>query len=157
MDTYSERLAAKVRAVNTANAVALQLYDRLAPVFSPYQGAKVVNKDGSLVHKLAKVAEPIIDEFRSKVHHIYKYSVSDYNVMYVVKTGVSYGEHSCVYHEANVYIASIRHGEMTELSKRPELRSDYSADEISTAKQEYERLKKMANIVIAPYYSFESI
>jgi hypothetical protein len=134
-------LAAKVKATNKANAYAMEIYDKLAAVFAPLVGQKIEKADGSLLAKVQK----LLPEFISGVPmHVYRYN-SNYSLMYVVKTCESIPPHTCTYYEASCYVGEMRDGVLTKLCNRPQLRTDYTVDEIKAARKAYAEAQKLAD------------
>jgi hypothetical protein len=138
-------LAAKIKAVNTANAVALDLFDELSPVFQPLIGRKVCKTDGELFKKYASVISPIVED-------LYYY---DYTLIWIVKSCVTYPDGGCVYYETSVRIGSICDGVLTSVNERPVLRTDYSESEVMQALKQYAEAKAVLSAIAAPYQNFE--
>jgi hypothetical protein len=136
----TNRLAARVKAVNAANAKALEVYDTLAIRFAPYVGSKIEKADGGLV---AKVVKGLPEFPYSNNLHVYKYA-SNYSLVWMVKV-CEQCDGNAYYHEAGVYIGEMRDGVLLKLCNRPELRTDYTVSEIVANREAYEAAQKIAD------------
>ena len=135
------RLSPKVKAVNVANAYGIELYDKLAAVFTPLVGCKIEKADGTLLAKVAKLMPSLPHGVGLSV---YRYT-SNYSLMYVVKTCESDGYNGCMYHETSVYIGEMRDGVLVKLCNKPELRTDYTVAEVEANRKAYEVAKEAAS------------
>jgi hypothetical protein len=144
----TNRLAARVKAVNTANAKAGEVYDQLAAIFAPYVGCKIEKADGGLLAKVAKA----LPEFVGNGLHVYKYA-SNFSLVWMVKTCEVCDGTAC-YHEAGVYVGEMRDGVLLKLCNRPELRSDYTVEEVVANREAYEAAKKIADDVQGKLHPF---
>lgn len=136
----TNRLAARVKAVNAANRKAGEIYDTLAIRFAPYVGCKIEKADGGL---LAKIVKGLPEFPYSNGLHVYKYA-SNYSLVWMVKTCEVCDGTAC-YHETGVYIGEMRDGVLLKLCNRPELRSDYTVEEVVANREAYEAAKKVAD------------
>ena len=109
----TNRLAARVKAVNAANRMAGEVYDKLAAIFAPYVGCKIEKADGGL---LAKVAKALPEFPYSNGLHVYKYA-SNYSLVWMVKACEVCDGIAC-YHEAGVYVGEMRDGVLLKLCNR---------------------------------------
>lgn len=130
-------LSARVIARNRANANAMALYDLLSKVFAPFAGQKIKKVDGTLLAKVQASFPKITFSF-------YRYR-SNYSVCYVAKECQSLSDgNSCVYEEATVYIGDVSNGVLVKLYDRPELRTDWTVEEVQKLRIEAEKAKEAA-------------
>jgi hypothetical protein len=132
-----ERLEARVRAVNRANAYAAELYPALRKVFEGLVGKQVVKKEGGL---LARVKAMLPELPCTPGLHVYR-SVSVYSIAFVVKTCES-GEGYCFYHETAVQVGALKGGVLVELSEPFAARADYTADEVLRKREAFEAAER---------------
>jgi hypothetical protein len=132
------KLSSRVKAVNAANANAIALYKAFSVVAEKFIGQKIFKADGDLTAKF-KAALPNLPFF------FYKYN-SGYSLVFVTKECVSYGEgfSGCVYEEASSYVAQIEHGVLMKLYDAPNLRTDFTAEEILSLRKQAEDAKELA-------------
>lgn len=149
MSINYDKLAAKIDCVNRANVRANALRTELMPIFAPYKGLKVVNKDGSFV----KSIRDKLPEFEhTPAIHIYRYH-SDYSVVYMVQTAGSVNGWSVSY-ETGVYLCQLRDGVMIDTYNHDNFPT-YDMDKIINAINETERLKAELASVQAGLSPFE--
>ncbi len=124
---HSHALAAKVAAVNAANAYANELRPLLVAALAPFMGCKVEKVDGGLLNKVV-AALPFMPSTVSL--SVYRHR-SNYSLAWTVKTCELYGEHSCIYHETTVYVCDMENGVAKPLTGTVgTLRTDYTEAEI---------------------------
>jgi hypothetical protein len=142
MITRLQELTAKVAAVNKANAYALELYDKLAPLFTPLAGKQIFKATGEFLAKVQK----LLPELPCTVPlSVYRRS-SDYMLAWTVKTCESIPPHSCTYHETTVYVGTVHHyAFLTEIAAKPDLRTDYTVEEILAKRETFAAARKIAD------------
>jgi hypothetical protein len=144
----SNKLQAKVKAVNRANQAATELYAKLAPIFAPLVGKKIINKEGRLLAKVWKLMPDIFQNW--SVYH----PASDYSLVFVVKTMESLPDGLCIYHETSVYVGELREGVLTKLCDAPNLQATYTEREIIAKRLKYEEAKKAMDEAQNDLYPF---
>jgi len=146
---HSNALAAKVAAVNSANAEAQRLFPILSAIFAPLVGCKVEKVDGSLLASVAKLLPDPLSTF-----HVYRQS-SRYSMAWIVKgsenyqtghdIGTQYG--TAAYHEAVIYIGDLD-GQTLKSLYGPEnitkLRTDYTAEQVAELRKVCSAAKQAA-------------
>lgn len=142
MQTKSEELAAKVVAVNKANAGANALQALLRTFFEPYVGQKIVKACGNL---LAKIESKMPDlEALTKEYglfQIYK-SRSPYSLSWTVRTCEPVGDHGCTYYEVSVCIGDMKGDTLEDVKDLYIRTTDYKAADITEKRQKFEAAKK---------------
>ena len=145
-DYQKAELAAKIAARNRCNKAANELYPRLAEIFRPMVGKKVVKVDGDLVYGCRT------NDLRSVLDvpgcHVYRYC-SVYSLMWCVKCSENIvGQSGCVYQEASVYVASLSGQICEKIDEWTDLKTDYNLDDLvakidaaELAREEYDRVK----------------
>lgn len=151
--THANALAAKVAAVNAANEAANELRPVLLATFAPFMGQKILKTDGTLLEKVRK----IVPELPGTVAlSVYRHSTS-YSLVYYVKTCHGYGEHSCVYHEAAVYVGELDGATLKPLppvNPQPNFRTDYTEAEIFDLRQKCKAAKEAARAAESALFPF---
>lgn len=129
MSFQHNRLEAKVKAVNTANAEAIRLQSILKAAIAPFVGQKVIVGEGNLSAKLDKVLQPLLPG-SFKGPQVWRYR-SNYTLTYVVKTCESIKDGSCLYHETYFDIGELDGAILKSvLERKLECRTDYTVKEI---------------------------
>jgi hypothetical protein len=147
----SKALEAKVRAVNKANAYAQDLWPKLRDYFAPYVGQKILKANGDL---LAKVVAGMPDFPKAdNVQLVYKMS-SRYSLGWVVKVCESSPSlHPAArptdsiahYWESSIYVGDIEGDRLVKLYGHPPYgRTDWTADEVAKAREEYKLAEALA-------------
>lgn len=134
----NEKLAARVTAKNRANKLAMDIHDKLAPIFAQYVGKKVETSTGSLVAKLNKEVDAAIAEIKKENCKIFR-SQSRYSICYVVQTWENVG--SCYYAETYIYLGETSNGILSKILAKNELKTDYSVDQILKAREEIRKAR----------------
>jgi hypothetical protein len=154
----TERLAAKVRAVNAANKIANELYLLLKTNFEPLLGKPILKQDGSLLAKYDHL-KPAHDFMRGENagQVIYRLS-SKYSLAWCVKTCEQIeGTCTCLYHEVVVYVGDLTGTVLAKMSNPQhdhKRRTDYTAEEIIGLREKYEAAKKVADDAQSALYPF---
>lgn len=151
MKTYTiNKLAAKIRAVNTANEQGKLLYGQIVEKITPFIGTKILKTGDKLIKKIAQEIEaPYNNDLL-----IYQ-NPSRYTLSYVVKSSCrDGGEYES--HEAVVYIGNIRDGILTDLFCPFNERSDFSTQEIIETMDEIKNLEKKLDQEKNKIYPFVS-
>lgn len=151
MKTYTiNKLAAKIRAVNTANEQGKLLYEQIVEKITPFIGTKVFRADNTLIKKIAQE----IETPQEKDILIYQNS-SRYTLSYVVKSSCrDGGEYES--HEVMVYIGNIRDGILTDLLEPFNERSDFSTQEIIDVMAAIKNLEEKLSQAKNQIYAFVS-
>lgn len=136
---HANALAAKVAAVNRANAEARRLYPLLVAAFAPYYGQKVIKVNGDVLASVEKTLPPLPGwgDTANRLC-VYRNRVSSYALSYVVKVSENYaGPHGdqCVYHEVTIYPCDLDGPNAKAPSGGGEwvltARTDWTAEEVS--------------------------
>jgi hypothetical protein len=145
----NERLAAKVKATNNAHRYAMELHNKLAPIFADLVGHKLTKQDGSLMAKFEK----LLPEFPcTSALHVYR-GRSDYSLYWMVKT-CEVVNGTATYYEIGCYVGELRDGVLTKICNRPELRTDYTVEEVEANRKAYEEAAKVADEAKGKLYPF---
>jgi hypothetical protein len=125
----------------------MALYDAYAEALAPFVGQKIEKVNGDLLAKVSN-ALPMVPFFRYR-------NPSNHSLCYVVKESQSLADgNGCVYEEAYVYIGEMSNGVLTKLCNRPELRTDYDAEEIKQLRMRAEVAREQARNAEAALGSF---
>lgn len=149
--TREKKLAAKVKAVNHAHAVANEWCPKLRAIFAQFVGKQIEKKDGPLLEKIKK----LLPEFPSTPSlHIGRH-YSNYSLAWTVKTSEMDTEHTCLYYETTFYVGDLDHGVLTKiLDNECNYRTDYTAEEIAEKRREYNEAKRVADAARDALYPF---
>lgn len=143
-------LEVRVEGVNLANAEANRLRPLLVEAMRPFVGQKVIRQAGGLMDKVSKIVEPLLKTDDRRLH-IYRSSSS---LMWYVKTcvninGIAY------YHESPVYVGDLRGGILEKVIDDYEpMRTDFSAAEITEAREAYKLAKEAADKAQSKLFPF---
>lgn len=151
MIDYRKRLEAKVAATNAAHKYAVELYPTLAAIFAPYVNQKILKADGTL---LAKIASQLPDEPKTPRLHVYHSSGNGYSLVWNVRTTAQDGPDSSTYAEIGLYIGNLTNGVLASLYPAPELRCDYTADEVAAKREAYKAAKRAADALQSALHPF---
>lgn len=148
-------LAARVKAVNAANAYAMKLYPVLMDFFRPLLGQQILKVDGTLLKKIEAAMPAFPDSGVSQNRlHVYR-NTSDYSLAWTVKTCESIeGASSCVYHEIAVYVGGLSGGTLKDFYAPPDLRSDYKVEDVKAARAAYEAAQRTADNLKSALHPF---
>jgi len=154
----SNRLKARVVAMNRCNEAVNELYLLLAAIFTPLAGQKVVKADGSLLAKYAAQVKPIMDKFNTTGPQLsvwHAAASSRYSLVWTVKVCESMPEDgTCVYEDASVYVGNMEGQIFKDIIPADVHRTDYAYDEIVQLRAEYEEKKKTADAARSALFPF---
>lgn len=120
-------LEARVRAVNTANRVAMELQTKLVEYFRPMIGCKILKVDGSLLASVQKGMPELPNESMLFAYRHY----SPYSLLWVVKTCEHVtGKEYVTYHEQYFYVGDLDRQVLKGVYDPLVLRTDYTTSEI---------------------------
>jgi len=142
MTLAEEKLEAKVKAVNRAHKYAKELYAKLAPIFAPLVGEKVLKADDQLMVKYRE----LLPELPNTVPLFVYRDTSRYSLSWTVRTceNLSSGR-TCDYYEVTVYVCDLDDGVVSKLYKPPtdfqNLRDDYDIKDILTLRAKVKEAK----------------
>lgn len=156
MDTRQAKLAARVKAINTANKVANELHPQLLAVFSPLVGHKILKADGTLLAKIGALLPAMPDDYRKiRVHRDSK----NYSLRWEVTVNEHWCETTVIYATANVYVGDLINGVLTMLSDARTYRTDYTVEEIQQKREAYKAAQKIADdakSALAPFDEYDA-
>lgn len=138
----NDLLSARVKAVNRANECAKQLYPVLREVFEPLVGQKVLTADGSLMKRIKDKLPELPNTGRLSVH--FNCGTIGHLVGFTINTCENVPPHFCTYHNIGLYIGWVRDGILTELAEPFDGRTDWTAEEVLQAREEYKAAQKAA-------------
>lgn len=129
------KLAAKVAAVNQANAAANSLYPQLRAVFEPLVGQTVIKVDGSLTQKVKNLLPALPNTTALNVY----YSPNSSSLVWHVKACVNIRPsqvqwlncHTCVYYEISICVGFVRGQILTNLVDWKDHRTNYTVEEVA--------------------------
>lgn len=142
-NTALEVLTARVKAVNTANKKANELFVTLSNIFKPLVGQPVLKADGELLAKVEKLLPKPSDDRNLTIYR----TKSAYSLSWTVKAcegigGNTSGKHTCLYHEATIYVAQLDSNAIQYVRDAQPFRCDYTAQEISDLRAKAAQAKK---------------
>ncbi len=153
MMIHTTSLAAKVAAVNRANAESARLHAALTPIFAPLVGCKILKADGTLLESVKKLLPEMPNTHALSTYREQRAS-SGYSLLWQVKAAEGYQRESergtdrntATYHETAVYIGELDGNVLTRLlpydaSLR---RTDWTPEEVAQLRREAEEAKKAA-------------
>jgi len=127
----TERLIARVKAVNAAHQYAIELYPRLVDFFRPFVGQKIITQNTDFLHKIRSTipelsCTPRLNVFKNRIYQ---------SLSWTVRTSEQAGE-IAVYHEVSVYVGKVDAAVLTGFHNAPVLRTDFTVDEIVAKRKE---------------------
>jgi hypothetical protein len=143
----TNELQAKVKAVNTANEYANQVYNTLSNLFSDFIGQKIVKLNRDILNKIVLPIFPCTPDL-----HVFRRHAA-YSLAWTVKTCELY-EHSCVYHEVTVYVGQLNGQVLEKICEWTPLRTDYTEKEIIQKREAYKEAKEIADKMKDQLYPF---
>lgn len=155
----AKSLVAKVNAFNRANDIANRLYPALTEALKGCIGKKVTKLDGTLTAKLEEIVKPILEKFGEGKVTIFR-ERSHYTLGWNVKANEEYKREPddeygiAMYAEATVYVGRLKDMVMTELSPARPLRTDYTAEEVTSKRETYRKLRDEANEALSQLSPF---
>ena len=144
VDAAKGPLEAKVEAVNLANRTAAWLQKAMQEVFSPLVGQVILKRDGSLLAKVKKLVDRVVDVPHDPRVHWY-FMRSKYSVGWGVKACVSDSRHAH-YHDVPAYVGHLAStgtgfGEqrvvLETLASPLEARADWTVGEVVANRLKY--------------------
>lgn len=147
-DRRRATLEARVKATNLVHEWANKIEPILKARFLPLVGQKILKADGSMMAKYAELANVSALQ-PDKMHRICRETRSSYSLAWCLDVCVSVeGFEGCIYEKQMVYVGQIK-GSTLESVYPAKLasethRTNYSADEVTALRAEYERLNKIA-------------
>lgn len=133
------RLSAKVCAVNKANAYAMRLHKLLSPIVAQWVGQDILKADGTLRVKYEKQIPKFPEVAGIRVYK----RVASYGLSFSV-SGSENAEDCTMCYEASCNLAKLSNGVVGELYQCPELRTDYTAEEIEEKRKAYKKAEELA-------------
>jgi len=150
-------LQAKVIAVNRCHLEATRLFPIMATIFAPLLGKQLDKASGGFLEKVKKLLPELANSHKLQIHRI----STDYSLAFAVKTcelyphdNKSFGDNS-LYHEVGVYIGDMKNGVLTSLAKEPQLRCDYSVEEVNNKREAVKSAKKVLSDAESALQDFE--
>ena len=153
METRAQRLAAKVKAVNAAHAVANQVCPKLREFFRQYVGKQVLKAEGGLLKKIQE-AMPELPASGPWLH-IYR-NPSTYSLAWSVKTCEMIVEGGgCLYYEVTIYVANVDGNTIKDIyDNECDFRTDFTTAEVNEKRDAYEAAKKAADTARSNLHPF---
>ena len=159
MKIHSSALAAKVAAVNAANAEAIRLHPILSAVFAPLIGSKIEKVDGPLLESVKKLMPALPNTVALSVFR----SPSRYSLVWTVKACESYDggtrfTNGCIYHETSCYIGELDGAILKALvpfeNTLKGVRTDWTENEVAALRAKAEATKKAASEALSALHPF---
>ena len=153
------QLAAKVQAVNKANAVANEWHPKLIEAFRPFVGVTLEKATGGFYQKIVKHLELHLPSFpRSTGVTIYQLN-SNYSLAYMVRVSVIVPDHGCQSYETTMYVGEMSNGMLKKLCDAQVRKTDYKAEDITQYREEYKAAEKAADEAkskLVPFGEYEN-
>lgn len=138
----ADRLAARVQAVNVANAYANSIQPGLAQLCEKFINTKIRNKDGSLAKKFKEQLDTLNLPHLTPLYvqrHCTEYSLS-FRVTAHTSVGDENGSHT-----TTIPIGGISDGILTEINNYEPDRTDYTVAEVTRLREEYKEKRRAAD------------
>lgn len=137
------RLEARVKAVNKSHAYAIKLHEALSEFFKGYVGKKITKADKRL---LKRIEDAMPDFPQEDGVHVY-FNESDYFLAWGVRAWETYPDPRDPEHprsmseETSVYVGRMRNGTLVEMSPTPDLRTDYTVEEVNEKRAAFKQAR----------------
>jgi len=151
-------LEAKVQALNLANARILAMLPKVLESLKALVGQKVLNQ-GNVISQKVKAILPTVDNSQTPQVQVW-YHASNYSLSLHVKVSCNYpnrsGEFfSCVYQEAYAHLGDIDGHTLKAIARADQqFRTDYTAQEVKTARQHLSVAKRAVRDAESKLQSF---
>jgi hypothetical protein len=146
----NRRLEAKVKAVNRANKLGLEVYQLLAPVFVDLVGTKILKADGSLLQKIENRLPTLTNDRRTRVSR----SPSRYVLAWNVQTNEPESEFTVTYHEVTVYVGDVDGDALKAIRDYTPSRTDWTVAEVLEGRRKIKEAKEALSVAEASVYPF---
>lgn len=159
---HASALAAKVAAVNAANAEAKRLYPLLVAAFAPLYGQKVIKATGGLLESVRSLI-PALPTYATTGNRLNAFvrTSGDYSLVCEVTASELYeypGSHSSQYHTVLLYFCDLS----GQLAKAPtgggdwvlKARTDYTAAEVAALRETHRKAKEAASAALSALHEF---
>jgi hypothetical protein len=153
MQYATERLTARVAAVNKAHGQANYLHVKLVELFTPLAGRKICKADGTLLSKYAGLAPnrmpcPNIEVNRQR---------DTSGLAWCVQAWVATQRSGQVTHRVYVYVGNMDDdGTLININtEKRGLRSDYTVEEVLAKREAYKAAQQLANELNAAQSPFD--
>ena len=154
------RTQLKVDAVNAVHQAAMDLYPRLAEVFQPFVGQKILKINGSLLAKIKSMEDALNLPYRPGLSVCRRYN--EYVLSWEVKVcktapntdNPNFSDH-CQYETHSLNIGELENGVLKKIYPAPVLKTDYTVAEIEEKRRAYKEAKKLADEAHKNLYPFE--
>lgn len=143
------KLTAQVNAENKVNTLVNRVAPTLLARFQPLVGLQLYKVDGSPMKKYADILNNIEGAWRD--------GRSTYSLCYEFKADVQDHRGHSVYAKHMLYVGSLQNGilaDIDNLTKFTPLRTNYTVDEVIAHREEYARLKRLADNAHSALYPF---
>ena len=146
----TQKLAAKVKAINKAHKYANELWPTLAEMFRPLVGERITKVDGTLFAKIVKDFPKFTNTHDLQV---YRHG-SNYSLAWTVKTSEMDSLNTCCYYETTLYVGDIDNGVLTKMSEPYTARTDWTSEEVVALRLDYKEKKKLADNALSALCNF---
>jgi hypothetical protein len=157
--SVTSTLAAKVAAVNEANLFARTLYEPLEAAFRLFIGEQIITESGVIIQRLEYLlpVSYILNPYGRNINTTRR--ITDFSVAFVVeafKHVPGDGSGVTVFHQTALNIGHLDGGILKALYALPELRSDYTVEEIEASRVAYNAALKTTNDLYQDLRLFET-
>jgi hypothetical protein len=166
LPVFPDALSARVAAQNRANWLAIRFHADLIERFRPFLGQKIIKNGNGWPQLTKKVAAAIGEIADEPGAHVSLVSVQ-YSLRYEVRVNRDYdagprlpGQGSrTTSATAGIWIGSLEGDILAKLGDAPQLRDNYSADEVRRLRAEYNELRDKASAAksaLEPFGEFDN-
>lgn len=153
MATREDKLRAKVKATNAANAEANRLESELKTYFAQFVGKKILKKDESLLAAIAASMPSLPNRHDLRCHR----ERSSYTLYFQVTASTALPDGSCMYAKSSVPVGDVRAQDGVLVCVNPfhSLRTDYTFEEIQAKRDKVAEAKKVLDDARSELYPFD--
>ncbi len=135
-----EKLEARIKAVNTANATANNLYTQLAQTFTPLIGQQILKQNGDLLLKIENKLPPLPNTTKLRAY----YRKSNFSLNWTISANEQ-SDTNTHYHETTITIGELNGLVLANITPPHIQKTDYSVEEIERLRKAYTAAKKIAD------------
>jgi hypothetical protein len=154
MTIHPNSLAAKVAAQNEANKIALDSYYKAIEPLKLLIGEKILKVDLTLLEKVKKLLPELTNTNECRAYYN---TGAGYSLRISVSVNKCFASRDCQiaeYMEATAYLCDLRGSILIKLYEPPQLRLDFTENEILAARAELKVAKEKVSSLQSKLYGF---
>ncbi len=151
----SQRTAAKVKAVNRAHRVAMEVWQTMHDIFAPLVGEKLDKADGAFLVKIAKLLPKLPHDHGIRVLR----TGAPYSLAWEITCNEPVGDgETSLYFGISTYVGNMRDGVLTDLGhhdEKPMYRTDHTVEELLKLRADCSKAKIAYGVARTSMWPFD--